>query len=187
MSAWFERNQFGNPQPGKIYTIFNNLREARQDPADHLRFKEPDAKMVMGYIVPPFQRELVWTEEQKIRLVDSARRCVPLGTFTINLTFAIAECNRVENGVEFYAMDYWLLDGQQRLNALEEFFDDKIRVHGCLWSDIGLEEQRHFLHTANFGRYETQFKTELECREYYDLMNFGGTPHLENQRAMRLG
>lgn len=187
MSEWFERNQFGSPVSGKIYTVHFNMLESRNDPERHFSFKKREDRSILGYIIPPFQRELVWTDEQKIRFIDSARRCVPLGTYTVNLTFSIKECARVdENGREYYLGEGWLLDGQQRMNALEEFFDDKFPVHGKYWSELEKDQKHQFLMTPNFAYYETQFKTELECREYYDLMNFAGTPHQEYERAMKL-
>jgi hypothetical protein len=186
MSDWFERNQFGNPVSSKVYTLHFSMTTARQKPEEHFSYKKQEERSSMGFIIPPFQRELVWTEEQKVRFVDSARRCVPLGTYTVNLTFGINECKRIEDGREYYMGEGWLLDGQQRLNALEEFFDDKFPVHGEFWSNLDEFQQRQFLQTPNFAFYETKFTTELACREYYDLMNFAGTPHQEYERAMKL-
>ncbi len=186
MSEWFERHQYGSPISGKIHTVHFNLMQSRQDPKDHYNFKKPEERSALGYIIPPFQRDLVWTDEQKIRFIDSARRCIPLGTYTVNLTFGIKECKRIEDGREYYIGEGWLLDGQQRLNALEEFFDDKFPVHGEFWSNLSRDQRHQFLMTPNFAYYETNFQTELECREYYDLMNFSGTPHQEHERAMKL-
>ncbi len=183
---WFERNQFGSSVPGKISTLYYYLRESRENPDNHSRFRQPGVKTLMGFLIPEFQRELVWTDQQKIAFVDSARRCVPLGTYTINLTFGHDDALRNENGVEYYYGDGWLLDGQQRLNALEEFFDDKLRVHGMVWSEIAKDDQRQFLNTPNFAYYETKFVLEEQARAYYDLMNFGGTPHQEHERAFHL-
>jgi hypothetical protein len=186
MSDWFERNQFGSPVPGKIYTVHFNWTKSMQEPEEHYSYKKKEDRSALGYIIPPFQRELVWTEEQKIRFVDSARRCVPLGTYTVNLTFGIPACKRFDGSREYYMGESWLLDGQQRLNALEEFFENKFPVHGMFWRDLDQGQQRQFLMTPNFSFYETQFQTELECRQYYDLMNFSGTPHREHERAMKV-
>lgn len=188
MADWFVRQQLGSPVSGKIYSVHHSFMTSLRDPRDHYSYKKLEERTALGFIIPPFQRELVWTDEQKIRFIDSARRCIPLGTYTVNLTFGIKECKRLDaDGREYYQGEGWLLDGQQRLNALESFFSNEFPVHGMFWKELDEFQQRQFLQTPNFGFYETQFKTEQECREYYDLMNFAGTPHQEHERALKRG
>lgn len=185
MTIWFERNQFGSPSPLKLQSLFFNLQKFREDPIGNFDYRDLQERRVMGYSLPVFQRDAVWTEEQKIRFIDSARRCVPLGTYTLNETFNVTRGQIDANGREFYFGDGWLLDGQQRLRALEDFFSDRLRVHGSIWSELSEDTQHQFLFTQIFPCYETSFTTLEQCENYYDLMNFSGTPHQESERAVK--
>lgn len=181
-NGWFERNVFGTGFPAKLQSVYYNLQESRKEPESN-DFRERGLRTVMGFLVPPFQRQLVWTEAQKIAFLDSARRCIPLGSYTVNKTFGNPIAHRMDGAREYYYGDGFLLDGQQRLNSLEEFFDDKLRVHGMVWSELSKDDQRQFLGSVNFNVVETEFGTEAAMRRYYDLMNFGGTAHREHERA----
>ena len=84
---------------------------------------------MIGLAIPPFQRDHVWTDEQAIAFVNSARRGLHLGTYTFNTTVGMREARRVdEHGREYFFADLWLLDGMQRLTALQRFFDKEFPV-----------------------------------------------------------
>lgn len=129
-------------------------------------------RRVMGFAVPSWQRGLVWTEAQKIRLLESAWRGLNIGTYTVNQS---------PGGLSQY--DNLLIDGQQRMNALQEYFEDRLQVFGYRWSEITDTDRRGFLMSRHFSSYITKSDDERYLREYYDMMNFGGTPHREHERA----
>jgi hypothetical protein len=139
----------------------------------------------MGFAIPPFQREHVWTDEQAIAFVDSARRGLPLGTYTFNSTMSMPEAKRLDaNGKVSYFADLWLLDGMQRLTALQRFFNDEFKVEGKYWGEVDLVEKRFFLGDVHFAGYETNLVDETVMRLLYDSVNFGGTAHQEHERAL---
>jgi hypothetical protein len=139
----------------------------------------------MGFAIPPFQRDHVWTTEQEIAFLNSARRGLPLGTYTFNTTVGMSEARRVdENGREYFFADLWLLDGMQRLTALQRFFDGEYPVAGSYWADLDEVTKRCFLSNVHFTGYETKIVDEMEMRHIYDAMNFGGTAHTAEQRAV---
>lgn len=187
MSNWYEPRPRGTQISGTLRTVYHNLQEFRRDRGNQL-LSHPSRRdeWVMGFSIPPFQRERRWTDEQAVAFVNSARRRLPLGTYTLNVTHGVEGASRRDaEGGTYYFGDYWLLDGLQRMTALQRFFDDEFPVEGARWSEIGAEERRLFLQDNHFPCYETHFIDEREMREVYDLMNFGGTRHEEAERALR--
>ncbi|MBY3155430.1 DUF262 domain-containing protein [Rhizobium laguerreae] len=186
MTSWFSPMSFGKQVDGTIRSLYYRLKDFRDDPSySGLSGEARNGEWIMGFAIPPFQREHVWTDEQAIAFVNSARRGLPLGTYTFNSTMGMSEAARVdENGKVSYFGDLWLLDGMQRLTALQRFLDDEFAVEGKLWSEVDKVDQKFFLGNVHFGGYETNLVDENEMRLIYDSMNFGGTPHQEHERAL---
>jgi hypothetical protein len=132
---------------------------------------------LMGHRMPPFQRPAVWTAEQKVRFMESAWMGLHLGTYVVNRNDSWDE----KLGRPHRA-DLWLIDGQQRLRALEEYLDGAFPVFGYRWSQLPRHEQRR-LDNTTFSQSTVHEGDEALLRELYDRLNFGGTPHTEDQRA----
>jgi hypothetical protein len=128
-------------------------------------------RTVMGYFLPSWQRELVWTEAQKVAFIESAWRGIPLGTFTYNVLY------------DRSPLDDILIDGQQRMNAIECYLTDQFPVFGYKWSEVTVVDRRVFDTQVGFASYRCQSKNEAYLRSYYNLMNFGGVAHKESERA----
>lgn len=163
MIAIPEPIHFGQNFPMRLGEIILNHREAKDATNDQRR-------RVMGFPLPEWQRPLVWSESQKMRFIESIWLGMPLGTYTLNF---------LEAG---HPLDGLVIDGQQRLAAIEDYVEDRLVVFGGRWSDVSIEDQRRFKATT-FARYETRSYEEDFLRRYYDLMNFGGVPHEQDQRA----
>ncbi|WP_338811202.1 DUF262 domain-containing protein (plasmid) [Agrobacterium leguminum] len=86
--------------------------------------------MSWGFGLPEWQRGLVWTKRQKISFIESAWRGVPLGTYSFN---------RAPLGSP---LDDLLIDGQQRMNAIECYLRDEFAVFGWRWSEVTEVDQR---------------------------------------------
>lgn len=128
-------------------------------------------RSVMGFNLPPWQRDLVWTLEQKVSFIESAWRGINLGTYTYNQS-DIGD-----------PLDNLLIDGQQRMNAIQCYLSDFFPVFGCRWSETTVVDKRVWGMTTIFGSYVTETKNEAYLRSYYDLTNFGGTAHKATERA----
>lgn len=133
--------------------------------------REPGFRYVMGYKLPTWQRPFVWTTEQKIRLLESLWLGINVGTYTFNRT--------TRQG----PLDNLLIDGQQRMKAIEEYLDDEFSVFGWKYSDLGPAERRRFAYSTHFHCFITASEDEDYLRSYYNMMNFGGTAHEERDRA----
>lgn len=131
-----------------------------------------DRPTIMGYVIPTWQRPLVWTQDQMISFIESAWKGLPLGTYTFNRSYA--------NGQVF---DNLLIDGQQRMYAIQCYLEDQFKVFGYYWSETTDVDKRFFECNTSFPSYITETDDEQALRDYYNMMNFGGTNHTEDQRA----
>ncbi|MFA4834513.1 MAG: DUF262 domain-containing protein [Dehalococcoidia bacterium] len=138
-----------------------------------------NGRRVMGYKLPSWQRQAKWSDEQCSRFLESIWMGVGLGTFMVN------------SNTFNETIDQILLDGQQRLRAIERYFDGEVSVLGqdgnaYPWTELNDGEQAHFLRIS-FPWIESQYKVEQDCVDAYNRHNFGGTQHEESERAQLLG
>lgn len=139
---------------------------------DHEKFDLAGRRSVMGFPLPPWQRPFVWTETQCVKFIESAWLGLNLGTYSFNQPDSLNK-----------KLDGLLIDGQQRMRAIERYLDDEFPVFGYRWSEVTEVDRRRFDMSVAFHAYITSSEDEDWLRSYYDLMNFGGTPHTEGQRA----
>ena len=126
-------------------------------------------RRVLGYKLPEWQRQEVWTDGQCIRFIESIWLGVGLGAFMVNMRQGAPIADMV------------LLDGQQRLRSIERYWADHISVSGedrkeHYWSEFTPLERAHF-YRIPFPWIQTQYETDQELRDAYDRHNFGGTPN----------
>lgn len=132
-----------------------------------------DARLVFDFWLPSWQRPFVWTQEQSIKFIESLWLGIPVGTYTY-------VC---DHGGQF---DGCLLDGQQRLTSLQMYFNDEFPVLGFLFSETTEVDKRMLEMSSSFPCFRLsgeEARSEAYLRSYYDLMNFGGTAHTQDQRA----
>lgn len=139
-----------------------------------------------GFFIPPFQRPLVWEESRKIAFIESAYLGLHLGTIVYNDALDLPM-----NGKRFHFTDRWLIDGQQRCNAIWGYVNDEFPVfagapHEHRWSELNIVEQRYFGH-IQIGYTKIQSGDEQHLRMIYDRLNFGGVAHTDDQRALPIG
>lgn len=133
-------------------------------------FDTEGKRTVMGYVLPKWQRGFVWTDNQSISLIESIWKGIPIGTFTYNSD---------ENLGEF---DGFLVDGQQRIRAIELYITDQIKVFGGYYSELSAIDKRKFA-SCSFPSYICSSKDESYLKDYYNLMNFGGVEHKQGEEA----
>lgn len=132
-------------------------------------------RRVMGYKLPAWQRTEVWADEQCVRFIESIWLGVGIGSFMVNFSNHGFDLNLV------------LLDGQQRLRAIERYLNGELAVTGedgvsYRWTELSADEHMHFLRIP-FPWIETQYHDDAQLREAYNRHNFGGTAHTPEQRA----
>ena len=134
---------------------------------------------IMGYKIPDFQRPLVWTLEQKIKLIESLYLGYDIGTFTINENADIPEIDNI------------LIDGMQRLFAIQEYITDKFEVFGSLYSELDFKypdkRYRARFSSSSIGQYVLDSDDIQFLKQHYNRLNFSGTAHKEEDRAWLIG
>lgn len=130
------------------------------------------------YRIPPFQRAVVWTDAQCISFCESAYRGYNLGSYTVN------KCEWVGRGFDAkpHHYDMWLLDGLQRLTAIHRYYRDEFKVFGYLWSQLDAIDHRRFK-MASFPVAQVSIYNLQTLKDIYNALNYGGTPHTEEERA----
>lgn len=171
--------------PAPLVTLHMELQRFQRAEAE-VRKEYPWAeRFVMGLPLVPWQRELKWSAEQSQRFITSAWTGVHLGTYL--LTEAELEN---QPAVQYQYLANSVIDGQQRLHALESYLTDQLPVPDqagvlTLWSELNIGEQRWFQRRI-FERSVIPLGDEDSLKAQYDALNFGGTPHLESERAVPL-
>ncbi len=120
---------------------------------------------------PDYQRDHVWTEEQRVRYVEYQLRGGEGGKV---LSF---NCPGWQSPGEFGP--YQILDGLQRLTSALMFMRDELRVFGRLRS----EYTGHLRSHVGFKWRMFELPTREAVLQYYLDMNAGGTPHAESEIA----
>lgn len=139
--------------PKKIY-----LGQQYNFHIEHLFTSSMKENDLFFFIIPEFQRSFVWTQEQQVRFIDSIFRGIPLGTYS------------------YTKNNFILLDGQQRITTIYNFINNKFQYMGRYFKDLTEKELFDFKMTI-FPAYVSNNETDDYMKNYYDLMNFGGTPH----------
>ena len=144
-------------------------------------------RFVMGMPLAPWQREFKWDAEQVRRFIQSVWSGVHLGTYVVT-DMDLRPSSPVFDAVEYLPLSNCVIDGQQRLMALELFLTDQVEVPDasgamCRWSEIHPIDQKRFGNVI-FSRGTLRDLDEESLRSVYDLMNFGGSAHQEHERAV---
>ncbi len=160
-------------------------REFSQEDDLRIVFLNADISSLLSYVYtfgvdfdPPYQRELVWTHEKKIALLDSIFSNVDIGKFTLNsLGFSEERIFKL----------YQIIDGKQRLTTLCEFYEGRLAYRGKFYHEMTFADRMHF---DNFPvvRAELRNATEQQVLKLFVRLNTTGTPmdqkHLERVKAM---
>lgn len=124
-----------------------------------------------------FQRNLVWTLEQKQSLILSILQQMPIGMFYINESFDNPN------------IDVVLYDGKQRFDAIKGFlygeFPITINNQDYYWYDLKDDDVATILSTS-ISINTTNFDSEVDLINYYLLINQAGRSHTEGDIQIAL-
>lgn len=171
--------------PRIIGALLAELKKYLADEAK-VRAEYPWAtRFVMGLPLAPWQREFEWSAEQSSNFVTSVWTGVPLGVYLLT------EGNiKPGNEVVYEYLANCVMEGQQRLYSLELYFTDRLAVPDVdgvptRWRELARQEQMWF-EKRIFDCGITPETDEDKLKALYDTLNYGGTPHKEHQRAVRI-
>jgi hypothetical protein len=166
-----------------IDLLASRFEEYQADPANAHELYPWAARFVLGVPVPSWQRGLVWNAGQKSRFISAVWSGAALGSYITN-----SWCGYPDVGKALAENSQILLDGQQRLHSLEEYFLDRLAIPDAqgqprLWSEIGNVERKRFLSTV-FADSSVCSDDELALRKTYDICALGVAPRTHGQRAV---
>jgi len=126
------------------------------------------------YVIPEYQRELVWNLKNKQNLIFSIMNGSPIGEFII--------AKDTVNKKQYYHI-WTIIDGQQRINTLKEFVLNKFKdLDGRYFKDYSYREMTYLCEGfTNFNIITVQDLTLKEQVEIYLAKNVGGVIHTEEQ------
>ncbi|MBD8682392.1 hypothetical protein [Pseudomonas sp. CFBP 13719] len=142
------------------------------------------ARFVMGMPVPTWSRGLEWNVGQQARFFTAVWSGADLGSYLTN-----DWCEPADTGRALADNSEILVDGQQRLHSLEEYFLDRLAVPDAqgqprVWSELDNGERKRFLSTI-FSHARVSSGDEVALRKTYDLCAQGVVPRSFDQRAVR--
>ncbi len=111
-----------------------------------------------------YQREHVWTTKDKIELIDSIFDNIDIGKFVF-----------VQRNMRVAGKLYEILDGKQRLTAITEFVEDRLKYRGFYFSELSHHDQYKFTDTnVSYGYLENPSKEAIF--ETFIKLNTCGKP-----------
>jgi len=125
---------------------------------------------------PVYQRGNVWSQDDKVLLIDSIFKNIDIGKFTI-IKRPFKENNQT----------YEILDGKQRVITILEFFEDRFEYFGLKFSELHWRDQNHFEDYSISYSEASNLSHEQKYR-YFINLNITGKPvdpkHLDHVRTL---
>lgn len=154
------------------YTIGHLLEGTPIDPT------LPDERRLLSLVLPPWQRRETWALAQKQRFIEGIFLGFGCGSYVINGSDWLDDGRPAP-------MSGWLLDGQQRISALRDFFANDLVVFGDVTYSSFTTAESLRLKREPFHCYEIEYNdNEDTLIELYDRLNYSGTPHTPEQRVL---
>lgn len=158
-----------------IDALWHNYQERKAQQPTAIHMYDTASRYACGYPIPYFQRELVWTQAQKVAFIESLWLGLYPGTYCIHR----ADWHKGGTPRQFSG---WLIDGQQRLSAIQEYWDGLFPVFGLYWAELTPQEVRRFK-GIKFTHQEVAVWDEEQIKDLYNRMAFGGTAHRSEEAA----
>lgn len=137
-----------------------------------------------------YQRDFVWTLEQKQLLIDSIYNDIEIGKFL----FRYNSWDRLQRVKKEVGQEYsWdIVDGKQRLGTIYSFTNNEFPDrYGNYWDDLSGHAKRRFKNYGNLSYGELpESATDEDVIDSFLTLNFTGTPmsqeHIEFVKSIKL-
>lgn len=117
---------------------------------------------------PDYQRGLVWSLEDKQKLIDSIFKGVDIGKFV----FIKRDYDRKKNVSEHL---YEVLDGKQRVTTILEYLEDRFEYNGYKFSELHPRDQAH-IRSYPISVADVTNPTKEQIYRYFLRLNVSGKP-----------
>lgn len=170
------RIDFGNTIDSTLNALLDNYEQHKQAlKSGGMLYHDTASRYACGYPVPPFQRQLVWTDSQKVAFIESLWLGINPGSYTLHDSAYI-------KGGQPKKYSGWIIDGQQRITTIQQYVDGEFEVFGLLYPDLTPQEKRRF-RMVKFTHTVSALWDEDQIKRLYNLMAFGGTSHRPEEMA----
>ncbi|WP_145413368.1 DUF262 domain-containing protein [Paenibacillus xylanexedens] len=116
---------------------------------------------------PEYQRDYVWNESDKVKLIDAIFNNVDIGKFAL---IHLSDEEWTNNG---YKYSYEILDGKQRYRAILDYYESRFKYKGMYYKDLSPKDQLHFKrYTISIA--ETRNLDREQKLRYFLMLNTGG-------------
>lgn len=119
-------------------------------------------------IDPDFQRGHVWTEDKQIAYVEF---CLRGGTSANSIYWNCV------GWMDSFEGPFVLVDGKQRLTAVQRFLNNEIKAFDCLYKDY----EDSLPSNVGFKMHVNNLKTRKQVLNWYLEMNSGGVVHTQEE------
>lgn len=168
---------------GNNYSLnINGLMQKRDEKYEALFI--PGQKTLGAFYIPYFQRQAVWNDEQSEKLIESLYYNIPIGSIIISCA---------DNAYDYKKEQYpitadWIIDGQQRIKSIEKYLNNEIIIfrntdYEHKYSDLN-ETQKRLFGQKCIPTIKIYSDDENKLKEIYNILNFSGTPHKEDEKAV---
>lgn len=179
--AWPKKIDTATERYFTLDTIFEKRRAFIENPEKECLYNDGE-RWACGFVLPPFQRERVWDQERAVGFIENVILGHHLGHWQYNNAKDF-DMTPAADGRMVWKYDLWLVDGQQRLSALDSYWSDEFPVYGSYWSEATVPEQRRFLHMA-FLASEHRYNSYDDLVDLYHRINRGGIAHTDEEMAL---
>ena len=179
-----EKTNYENGKPERIkiigdiamrYAFWHEIRPIStetesliQNANIYLSFSNRTISSILGNVYyfgtdmnPVYQREYVWTEEDKVKLIDSVFQNIDIGKFVF-----------VHNSYQDEYL-YEILDGKQRIRALLDYYENRFPYKGKFFNDLSVRDQNWFTEKT-IAVAEVERASKQELLRYFVMLNTSG-------------
>lgn len=137
-----------------------------------------------------YQRDYVWTLENKQLLIESIYNSINCGTILVRKR-SFRELENLKRNYDISELGFYdIVDGKQRLNCIREFLNDEFSdMNGNYYSDLSNMSQHKLLNHQLFQYSEIDENSDdIDIIKQFLKLNFSGIPqskeHLEYVRSL---
>lgn len=117
---------------------------------------------------PEYQRDFVWTDEDRQALLDSVFMGADIGRFV----FRVKDDNEIDPENE---INYEIVDGKQRMLTLLDFFTGRYAYRGVYYHELSPKDRRRF-DDASVSIADVRYLDKAGTLRLFLMLNRGGRP-----------
>ncbi len=124
--------------------------------------------------IPYYQRNFVWKEEDYQSFIESILDRVQLPPVYVDTR------DLYSKGV------IYIIDGKHRIQALQRFFNNDLKVREMFFKDLSKNDQMEFKYSIIMPVFEVKRLTQKQIVELYLYLNFKAVPHTQQDKEKAL-